>query len=98
LLTIGPARVFLNEHLHTYYADVFSYVAIQCIPLELPLKKGLNTLYLHGEMLGWHSVYAFSTALAFAPALTLAVSLLSNGSARKPPQPEIAIWRCKPCF
>jgi hypothetical protein len=53
LLTIGPARIFLNEHLHTHYTETFSYVAIQRIPVELTLKKGLNTLYLHGEMLGW---------------------------------------------
>ncbi len=53
LLTIGPARVFLNGKLHTDYADAFSYVAIQRIPLTLMLKAGLNSLYLHGVMLGW---------------------------------------------
>lgn len=53
LLTIGPARIFLNERLHTHYAETFSYVAIQRIPVELPLKAGLNTLYLHGEMIAW---------------------------------------------
>ncbi len=53
LLTIGPARIFLNGHLHTHYHKVFSYVAIQRIPVKLALKEGLNTLYLHGEMLGW---------------------------------------------
>jgi hypothetical protein len=53
LLTIGPARIFLNGDLHTHYADTFSYVAIQRIPVELALNEGLNTLYLHGEMLGW---------------------------------------------
>ncbi len=53
LLTIGPARIFLNERLHTHYTETFSYVAIQRIPVELSLKKGLNTLYLHGEMIAW---------------------------------------------
>jgi hypothetical protein len=53
LLTIGPARIFLNGVLHTHYADEFSYVAIQRIPVELSLKAGANELYLHGEMLGW---------------------------------------------
>lgn len=53
LLTIGPARIFLNGALHTHYAQEFSYVAVQRIPLTLELKAGLNELYLHGEMLGW---------------------------------------------
>ena len=53
LLTIGPARIFLNGALHTHYADEFSYVALQRIPVELPLKAGVNEIYLHGEMFGW---------------------------------------------
>jgi hypothetical protein len=53
LLTIGPARVFLNGELHTHYQREFSYVALQYIPIQLKLKAGLNSLYLHGEMFGW---------------------------------------------
>ncbi len=53
LLTIGPARIFLNGSLHTHYADQFSYVAIQRVPVSLSLSAGANDLYLHGEMLGW---------------------------------------------
>jgi hypothetical protein len=53
LLTIGPARVYLNGELHTHFAEEFSYVALQCIPVKLELNKGLNELYLHGEMFGW---------------------------------------------
>src|SRR5262249_46554528 len=53
LLTIGPARVWLNGDLQIHFAEHFSYVAIQRIPLTLNLTAGLNDLYLHGEMLGW---------------------------------------------
>lgn len=53
LLTIGPARVWLNNALQLHYAAHFSYVAMQTIPLTLSLSPGLNDLYLHGEMLGW---------------------------------------------
>lgn len=53
LLTIGPARLWMNGELVAHYAERFSYVAPQAIPLTLTLSAGLNDLYLHGEMLGW---------------------------------------------
>ncbi|MDX2141643.1 MAG: hypothetical protein SF123_26385 [Chloroflexota bacterium] len=53
LLTIGPARVFVDGALHTHFREPFSYVALQYVPLTLDLKQGMNVLHLHGEMLGW---------------------------------------------
>jgi hypothetical protein len=53
LLTIGPARVFLNGRLHTHYADSFSYVALQRVPLMLELQAGETSICLQGDMLGW---------------------------------------------
>jgi hypothetical protein len=53
VLTIGPARVFLNGALHTNYDESFSYVALQYIPVELDLQSGDNELYLQGEMLAF---------------------------------------------
>ena len=53
LITIGPARIFLNGTLHTHYAREFSYVEAQRVPVTLALSAGLNELYLQGDMLGW---------------------------------------------
>ncbi|MFN8419564.1 MAG: hypothetical protein U0528_10035 [Anaerolineae bacterium] len=53
LITIGPARVRLNDQLVASFNDHFSYVAVQRIPITLELRAGLNPLLLHGEMLGW---------------------------------------------
>ena len=53
LITIGPARVFLNGDLAFHYSDRFSYVEVQRVPVELALRRGLNQLYLHGDMLAW---------------------------------------------
>src|SRR5258708_38220777 len=53
LFTIGPARVWLNGALTTHFAEHFSYVALQTVPLTLHLTPGLNDLYLQGDMLGW---------------------------------------------
>ncbi|MCU0514280.1 MAG: hypothetical protein MUE40_17125 [Anaerolineae bacterium] len=53
LITIGPARLFLNGALHTHYQREFSYVAVQRIPVQLSLQPGLNALYLQGDMLAW---------------------------------------------
>jgi hypothetical protein len=53
LLTIGPARVFVDGALHTHFRKPFSYVALQRVPLMLDLKQGMNVVHLHGEMLGW---------------------------------------------
>jgi hypothetical protein len=53
LLTIGPARIWVNGVLQRHYAEHFSYVALQTAPITLTLSPGLNDVYLHGEMLGW---------------------------------------------
>lgn len=53
LLTIGPARIWLNGVLQRHFAEHFSYVALQTVPLTLILSPGSNDVYLHGEMLGW---------------------------------------------
>ncbi len=53
LLTIGPARVWLNGQVTRRYEGPFSYVQTLYVPLSLDLQKGHNTLYIHGEMLGF---------------------------------------------
>ncbi|MCK6576666.1 MAG: hypothetical protein L6Q98_01035 [Anaerolineae bacterium] len=53
LLTIGPARLWLNGQCVEDFAEHFSYVALQRVPVRLTLRAGLNTLLLHGAMLGW---------------------------------------------
>jgi len=53
LLTIGPARVWLNGAPILHYAEMFSYVALQAVPVTLNLSAGWNDLYLYGAMLGW---------------------------------------------
>jgi hypothetical protein len=70
LLTIGPARVFLNGKLHSHYSKEFSYVALQRIPIKLSLEAGLNPLYLHGEMLAWREA-RLALGLRFKEALPL---------------------------
>jgi len=52
LLTIGPARLWVNGRLR-HIDPGFSYVAVQRCTLLLHLKEGLNEVYLQGEMLGW---------------------------------------------
>lgn len=74
LLTIGPARVFLNDKWVIHYAKEFSYVALQTIPLTLDLRAGLNTLYLHGEMFGWREA-RLALGLRFKEALSLETRL-----------------------
>ncbi len=76
LLTIGPARIFLNGRQHTHYADDFSYVALQRIPVELRLEPGANELYLHGEMLGWREArLALGLRLIDPPPVTIQLPL-----------------------
>jgi len=53
LITIGPARLWLNGQLVRHYSEHFSYVAVQRIPVRLALQAGINHIYLAGEMLGW---------------------------------------------
>ncbi len=74
VITIGPARVFLNGELVTHYADEFSYVEVQRVPLTLSLRPGLNELYVHGEMLGWREArLALGLRLPGQPDLTVAI-------------------------
>lgn len=53
LITIGPARIFVNGAQVFHYAEAFSYVEVQRIRTTLTLRTGLNEIYLHGDMLAW---------------------------------------------
>ncbi len=76
LVTIGPARVYLNGQLHTHFDDAFSYVANQYIPLELDLQAGDNELYLQGEMIGFREArLALGLRFPDAPALRVGIPI-----------------------
>lgn len=53
IITIGPARLWLDGQLQHHFADRFSYVAAQGVPVSLTLDEGLNDIFVHGEMFGW---------------------------------------------
>lgn len=53
LLTIGPAELRLNDQPEFSYAEKFSYVEAQRIPVELRIRAGWNDLFIYGLMLGW---------------------------------------------
>ena len=53
IITIGPARLWLDGVLQTHFDTHFSYVAVQRVPLTLNLSEGLNDVFVHGEMFGW---------------------------------------------
>ncbi len=53
LLTIGPTRVWVNGQKTLDYDEQFGYVEALRVPLTLELQAGLNTVYLHGDMIGW---------------------------------------------
>lgn len=53
LLTIGPAELRLNDRPVFSYAEGFSYVEAQRIPVELRIRAGWNDLFIYGLMLGW---------------------------------------------
>lgn len=53
LITIGPARLWLNGTLQIHYSERFSYVASQFIPVAMQLQAGFNAVYIQGTMLGW---------------------------------------------
>ncbi len=53
IIAIGPARLWVNGELITYYHKRFSYVVDQHIPVKIKLKAGLNELYIHAQNLGW---------------------------------------------
>lgn len=83
LMTIGPARVWLNGALHTHYQDKFSYVAAQYIPLSLSLKAGLNAIYLQSTMLGWREArLALGLRLCHQPAVRVAIPLGAQDAAQ----------------
>ena len=76
LITIGPARIFVNGALVKHYADEFSYVAVQRIPVTFDLKAGLNEVYLHGEMLGWREArLALGLRFPDHPALAVCIPI-----------------------
>lgn len=52
LITIGPARVWLDGELLLHTAQ-FSYVEPIVAPFSLDLSAGTHTLTIHGSMLGW---------------------------------------------
>jgi len=52
LLTVGPARVWLNGVRILEHAG-FEYVQPAAVPLILPLSAGWNDLWVHGRMIGW---------------------------------------------
>jgi hypothetical protein len=52
LIAIGPARIWLNGSLLQHHTG-FSYMEPVTVSLALPLRSGLNDLWLHGEMIGW---------------------------------------------
>lgn len=74
IITIGPARLWVNGTLVKHYAERFSYVASQYIPVSLKLRPGLNDIYLHGEMLGWREA-RLALGLRFPSRPELSVSL-----------------------
>ncbi len=53
IIAIGPARLWVNGELVTYYHKRFSYVVDQHIPVKFKLKAGLNEIYVHAQNLGW---------------------------------------------
>lgn len=76
LITIGPARVYLNGALVTHYADEFSYVEVQRIPITLDLKAGMNALYLQGDMLAWREArLALGLRFTDRPALRVGIPI-----------------------
>ena len=85
LITIGPARVWLNGALVTHYAEHFSYVAVQRIPIRLVLKAGHNEIYVQGDMLGWREArLALGLRLVAKPDVKVKVPIGTY---------EVAAWR-----
>jgi hypothetical protein len=76
LITIGPARVWVNGSLVTHFDRAFSYVEPLRGPLEFQLRPGLNDLYLLGEMLGWREArLALGLRLHDQPPVTVGIPL-----------------------
>ncbi len=76
LITIGPARVWVNGNLQFHFAKTFSYVAPMFIPLTLKLDADLNAVYLHGEMLAWREArLALGLILPERPPVSIALPL-----------------------
>jgi len=75
LLTIGPARVWLNGTLQVHHVG-FGYVEPTVVPLSLSLSPGWNDLWLHGEMIGWREArMALGLRLRHQPPVTIGLSL-----------------------
>ncbi|MBK9749564.1 MAG: hypothetical protein IPO91_22675 [Chloroflexi bacterium] len=76
LITIGPARLYVNGALVEHYADEFSYVEVQRIPVTLTLNAGLNEVYVQGDMLGWREArLAIGLRFLDAPALQICIPI-----------------------
>ncbi|MGQ9908231.1 MAG: hypothetical protein ACUVS2_05270 [Candidatus Flexifilum sp.] len=76
LITIGPARIVVNGLQTVHYAEAFSYVEVQRIPVTLTLNAGLNEIYLHGEMLGWREArLALGLRVSAAADLRIAIPI-----------------------
>jgi len=53
LISIGPARAFVNQKEAIHFDERFQYVANQFIPVTLELRAGMNDLHIYGLMFGW---------------------------------------------
>ncbi len=76
LITIGPARLWVNGTLVEHFDQHFSYVAVQRVPVTLSLQKGSNEVYVHGEMLGWREArLALGLRIPESPNLAVRIPL-----------------------
>jgi hypothetical protein len=76
IITIGPARLWLDGQLQSHFSEHFSYVAVQRVPVTLALNEGPNDIFLHGEMFGWREArLALGLRFLDAPPLDVLVPL-----------------------
>jgi hypothetical protein len=75
LLTVGPARLWLNGGLQVHHTG-FGYVEPTVVPLSITLSPGWNDVWLHGEMIGWREArMALGLRLLDQPAVTVGLPL-----------------------
>jgi len=75
LLTVGPARVWLNGALQVQHTG-FGYVEPTTVPLSLSLEPGWNDVWLFGEMIGWREArMALGLRLVDCPPLIIGLPL-----------------------
>jgi hypothetical protein len=53
LISIGPARAYVNQQEIIHFDERFNYVANQFVPVTLQLQAGMNDLHIYGLMFGW---------------------------------------------